>query len=168
MPDLRARLRASLDQVRDRSQRVSLALPDVVRDRRAGLVRAALRLPSPRSLLPPARGALTLASSQLGSAQRQAVARQRVVGDRTLDRLSPAPLRAALREGAARLDGLTARLASVSHEAVLARGYALVFRGDEPVTDAAEVRPGAKLRLRFRDGEVAVTAGKAGQSVLPI
>jgi len=168
MPDLRGRLRASLDQVRDRSQRVSLALPSVVRDRRAGLVRVELRLPSPRSLLPPARGALTLASSQLVAAQRQAAARQRVAADRTLDRLSPAPLRATLREGAARLDGLAARLASVSHEAVLARGYALVFRGAEPVTDAAAVRPGAKLRLRFWDGEVAVTAGKAGQAVLPI
>jgi len=168
MPDLRGRLRASLDQVRDRSQRVSLALPSVVRDRRARLVRIELRLPSPRTLLPPARGALALASSQLAAAQRQAVARQRVAADRTLDRLSPAPLRATLREGAARLDGLAARLASVSHEAVLARGYALVFRGAEPVTDAAAVRPGAKLRLWFWDGEVAVTAGKAGQAVLPI
>ncbi len=168
MPDLRGRLRASQDQVRDRSLRVSLALPNLVRDRRAELVRVGLRLPPPRSLLPPARGALTLASSQLAAAQRQTVARQRVVADRTLDRLSPAPLRAALREGAARLDGLAARLASVSHEAVLARGYALVFRGADPVTDASAVRPGAKLRLRFRDGEVAVTAGKAGQAVLPI
>ena len=168
MPDLRVRVRASLDEVRGRSLRVSLALPNLVRDRRAGLVRMELRMPSARALLPPARGTLALVSSQLAAAQRQAVARQRIGADRTLDRLSPAPLRAALRESTARLDGLAARLASVSHEAVLARGYALVFQGAEPVTDAAAVRPGAKLRLRFRDGEVAVAADKAGQAVLPI
>ncbi len=168
LPDLPGRVLAARLAADGLHGRLRLALPNLVVARRAGLVRVELRLPSPRTLLPSARGALALASSQLAAAQRQAVARQRVAADRTLDRLSLAPLRAALREGAARLDGLAARLASVSHEAVLARGYALVFRGAEPVTDAASVRPGAKLRLQFRDGEVAVTAGKAGQAVLPI
>ena len=168
LPDLPGRVAAARLASEGLHGRLRLALPNLVIARRAGLGRADARLPSPRTLLPPARGALTLASSQLDAARRQAMARQRVMADRTLGRLSPAPLRAALREGTARLDGLAARLASVSHEAVLARGYAMVFQGGDPVTDAAAVRPGAKLRLRFRDGEVAATADKAGQAVLPI
>ncbi len=168
MPDLRLRVRGAQGGMQDQGLRLALALPGVVRGRRAGLTQVELRMPSPHGLLPPARAALALAASQLAAAQRQAVAGRRIVADRTLDRLHPAPLRAGLREAAARLDGLAARLASVSHEAVLARGYALVFHGAEPVTDAAAIRPGAALRLRFRDGEAAATAGGPGQGLLPI
>ena len=169
VPDLGVRLRASLDEVRRGGVRVSLALPELVRGRRAGLVRAELRMPAARGLVPPARGALALAASGLAAAQRGVMERQRGGAGRVLDRLSPAPLRAAVREGRARLDGLGARLESVSHEAVLARGYAVVLQGGEPVTDAAAVRPGAALRLRFRDGEVGATAAAGpGQGLLPI
>jgi len=112
-----------------------------------------------------------LAGVGLDAARQQAVARQHIQADRVLDRLSPAPLRGAIREARVRLEGLTARLSSVSHDAVLARGYAMVYQDTEPVTQAAAVRPGATLRLRFTDGDVAVTAaGKAaaGQGLLPI
>ncbi len=162
VPDVRAGLRALGDGLRERGVRVSLALPNLVRDRRAGLVRVELRMPSPHGLVPPGRGALALAASHLAAAQRQAASRRRIQADRTLERLSPLPLRAGLREGAARLEGLGARLASVSHEAVLARGYAMVFQGGDAVTDAGAVRAGAGLRVRFRDGEVAVTADRGG------
>ena len=70
------------------------------------------------------------------------------------------------------LGGLAARLDSVSHEAVLARGYALVLTtAGHAVTRAAEVSPASRLRLRFADGEIKATAeGKAkaaGQATLP-
>ena len=171
MPDLPARVRAAQDAVQARGMRLALAVPGLLRDRRAGLVQVELRMPQPRSLVPPARGRLAVSAAQLQAAGRNAVARQTVGADRVLDRLHPAPLRAGIREAAARLDGLAARLASVSHEAVLARGYAMVYQGAEPVTDAAGVRPGTALRLRFRDGEVAATAvgkGGTGQGMLPI
>ncbi len=87
-----------------------------------------------------------------------------------LARLSDAPLRARLREAHARLEGISARLESVSHEAVLARGYVLVFDAREkPLTSAASVRPGARLRLRFADGEIGARADAVvGQGVLPL
>jgi exodeoxyribonuclease VII large subunit len=78
-----------------------------------------------------------------------------------------------LREARARLEGTAARLASVSPLAVLARGYALVTDpAGTPITQAAVVKPGARMRLRFADGEVKATAdgGKPGerQGMLPL
>ena len=76
--------------------------------------------------------------------------------------LRPAPLAAQLREQRARLEGWSARLDSVSYNAVLARGFALVQDADgHPVTTAAGVAPGAALGLRFVDGEVRVRADGA-------
>ena len=91
---------------------------------------------------------------------------------RVTARLTDAPLRAQLREARARLDGLSARLESVSHTQVLARGYALVFdAAGHPVVAAAQVRPAAALRIRFSDGEVRATAagkGEGRQGALPL
>ncbi len=87
------------------------------------------------------------------------MARQGGRAGATLGRLSPAPLQGGLREARARLEGAAARLDSVSAEAVLARGYALVLDGSgQAVTSAARVTPGQKLRLRFGDGDVAASA----------
>jgi exodeoxyribonuclease VII large subunit len=50
-------------------------------------------------------------------------------------------------------------LESVSPLAVLQRGYALVSDpAGHPLTSAAAVKPGARLRLRFADGEVGAAA----------
>ena len=64
-----------------------------------------------------------------------------------------------MREARARLAGASARLELVSPEAVLKRGYALVFdlRG-HPVTSAGAVAPASRLRLHFADGDVHATA----------
>ena len=82
-------------------------------------------------------------------------------------------MRASLREARARLDGTAARLESVSPLAVLSRGYALVTdRAGLPIIGAVGVKPGARLVLRFADGEVKVTAdgGAAAtrQGMLPL
>ena len=64
-----------------------------------------------------------------------------------------------LRESRTRLEGTAARLESVSPLAVLQRGYALVSDATgHPMTSAAAVKPGARLRLRFADDEVGATA----------
>ena len=68
------------------------------------------------------------------------------------------------REARARLEGMSARLESVSPEAVLKRGYTLVFdAAGHPLTSAEAVPKGAGIRMRFADGEVrAVTEGGKG------
>ena len=151
LPDLPAMLSAARDRVRDRGGRLVLALPNLVTTR---------------------RHALGLAEQRLLSGLRQAVGfvHQRAGG--ILGRLTASVPRAALREARARLDGTAARLESVSPLAVLARGYALVTdpKG-APITQAVVVKPGARMRLRFADGEVRATAdgGKPAdrQGMLP-
>jgi exodeoxyribonuclease VII large subunit len=111
--------------------------------------------------------------AQLSGGLRHAIASSRVQAARTLARLTPAPLRAGLREGRAHLAGLAARLESVSPEAVLKRGYAMVFdAAGHALTSAAAVPPGARLRLKFGDGDVHATAdgGKPAsrQGTLPL
>lgn len=58
--------------------------------------------------------------------------------------------RSALAAGAARLEGL-------SPLAVLSRGYALVWDGERLVRRAADVEPGAELRVRLHSGGLRVT-----------
>ncbi len=141
----------------DRAHRLSLALPNLLGRRRAALVSAERHFPRPHELIAARRGQLALASMHREQAFAAALARVRHRSERA--RLSAAPLLATLRERRARLEGLSARLASVSHEAVLARGYAMVRdRAGHPVTRASGISPGADLTLRFADGERAVTA----------
>jgi exodeoxyribonuclease VII large subunit len=80
---------------------------------------------------------------------------------RTTGRLTPAPLTAALRERRARLEGIAARLDGASYEAVLARGFALVRdSAGHALSTAAAVKPGARLSIRFADGDVPATADR--------
>ncbi len=88
-------------------------------------------------------------------------------------RVTEAPLRSRLREAAARVEGLAARLEAADPRAVLARGYVLVTdRAGQPVTSAAAVRPAARLTLEFGDGAVAVQrvpeGGSKRQGMLPL
>lgn len=69
----------------------------------------------------------------------------------------PVPHLNALR---ARLDRAQGVLAAISPQNTLARGYTITLGPDgQPLTSAAQVAPGQKLRTRFADGEVeSVTA----------
>ena len=151
LPDLPSLVGNARQRLDDRAARLVLALPNRLAAQRNAFVRAAEQL----------RGAL-----------RHAVANRAAAAARVLPRLHDAPLRGKIREGHARLEGLAARLESVSYEAVLARGYALVADGHgAPLTTASAVRPGMDLRIRFRDGEVRATADRATeprQRVLPL
>jgi exodeoxyribonuclease VII large subunit len=156
-----------------------LALPTLLATRRAALVKAERALPDAPALLRGAasaladRGArlrlglpallagthhrLATAAAGLPAALRHAVQRQRIVGARTLLQTGDGALLGRLREAAARVEGLGARLASADPRAVLARGYALVTdTAGRPVTSAAAVRPAARLKLEFGDGTVDV------------
>jgi exodeoxyribonuclease VII large subunit len=143
LPDLPALLGTARQRLDDRAERLRLALPNLVRGWAARL---------------------TLARSTLAGGLRHTLAARRDRAVRVLARVSPAPLQARLREARARLDGAAGRLESVSPLAALQRGYALVTdpRG-HPLTTAGVVKPGARLRLRFADGEVAATADGGGK-----
>jgi exodeoxyribonuclease VII large subunit len=145
LPDLPAILAGQRERVQERAVRLTLALPNVVSSRRARL---------------------GLAGHALLSGLRQGVGGIHNRANRVLGRLSDAPVRASLREARARLEGMSARLESVSPLAVLGRGYALVTdQAGHALTSAAAVEPGARLMLRFADGEVKATADgrKAGR-----
>ena len=143
LPDLGALLATWRQRLDDRAERLRLALPRFVAAKGERL-----------------RGGL-----------RQALAKQGTLAASVLTRLRPAPLQARMREARARLEGLAARLESVSHEQVLARGYALVLdRKGNLLPRAAAIAPGMALTLKLADGEVAATAddGKPRQSSLPL
>ena len=181
LPDLPGLLGGARQRLDDRAERLVLALPNLVERRRTALTAAERRLPDMPGLLNAARervrdrgvrlilalpglvaarrSGLDLASQRLVAGLRQSVGSVHNRANRVLGRLTDAPLRASLREARARLDGTAARLESVSPLAVLSRGYALVTdRAGQPITSAAGVKPGARLGLRFADGEVRATA----------
>ena len=181
LPDLPGLLGGARQRLDDRAERLVLALPNLVERRRTALTAAERRLPDMPGLLDAARerlsdrgvrlilalpglvaarrSGLDLASQRLIAGLRQSVGSVHNRANRVLGRLTDAPLRATLREARARLDGTAARLESLSPLAVLSRGYALVTdRAGQPITSAAGVKPGARLGLRFADGEVKATA----------
>jgi exodeoxyribonuclease VII large subunit len=187
LPDLPSLVGAARQRLDDRGARMLLALPNLLAARRASLDRAERGLPDLAALvrgarqrfgegavrlrlalpgrLAAARSELTLSAQLLRAALRHATANSANRAAGVLPRLTDAPLRARLRESHARLDGLAARLESVSYEKVLARGYALVSDGEgTPITTAKSVRAGMDLRLRFADGEARAIAGGRGET----
>jgi exodeoxyribonuclease VII large subunit len=150
LPDLGALLATWRQRLDDRAERLRMALPRFVATKGE-------RLP--------------VLSERLRGGLRQSLAKQGTRAAAVLTRLRPAPLQARLREARARIEGLAARLASVSHEQVLARGYALVLdRKGNLLARAAAIAPGMGLTLKLADGEVAATAddGKPRQATLPL
>ena len=193
LPDLPSLAGTARQRLEDRAARLVLAMPNLVAGRRASLALAERGLPDLAALLTAARrslaekdmrrrlalpnnvagqrGRLALSSERLRSSLRHAVSGRASLAARTLPRLTAAPVQARLREAAARLEGLGARLESVSHKAVQARGYALVFDGaGHPLTTAAQVKPGAALVISFVDADVRATASGASgrQQALPL
>jgi exodeoxyribonuclease VII large subunit len=163
LPDLPSLLGAARQRLDDRAARLVMALPNLVRTRRAALIAVERHLPAPWQIIERRRNTLALLVQRLASGLRQLATERRAAAGRITHRLSDAPLRACLREARSRLDGIAGRLEGVSPEAVLKRGYVLVFdRKGTPLTQAANVRPGAGLRLHFADGDVHATADRQG------
>lgn len=183
LPDLPGLLGGVRQRLDDRAERLMLALPNLLHKREAALDAAVRRLPDLPAMLATCRervrergvrliialpnlvarrhSTLELCGQKLVACLRHAVAGIHNRAGRTLGRLSEAPLRATLRETQARLEGTAARLESVSPLAVLQRGYAVVSdAAGHPLTSAERVAPGARLRLRFADGEVGATADR--------
>ncbi len=188
IPDLPALLGTARQRLDDRAERAMLALPSLVARRRAVLISVERRLPDPRTLTAAARASLRdhglrlvlgapglvaarrsgleVMAQRFTGASRRALALLRGRADRVTGRLNAAPLRASLREARAHLSGLGPRLDAASPLAILQRGYVLVTDpAGHPVVSAASVKPNARLRLRFGDGEVdAVAQGSGGRA----
>jgi len=192
LPDLPALAGAARQRLEDRATRLALALPNDLARRRAALARAERGLPDLAPLVAAARqtladrfmrlrmalpqmvtnrrATLALSGERLRSSLRHALAGRASTAARVLPRLTQAPVQLRLREQRARLEGFAARLESVSHKAVQARGYAMVFDAKgQALTSAASVPAGAELRISFTDGEVRATAaGARRQGALPL
>ena len=188
IPDLPALLGSARQRLDDRAERALLALPSLVARRRVVLTSVERRLPDPRSLTSAARerirdqslrlrlsaphlvaarhSALDMASQRLAGAVHRALTMLRGKADRVMGRVSDAPLRSSLREARAHLAGIGPRLEAASPMALLQRGYVLVTTpAGQPVTTAASVKSGGKLRLHFGDGEIdAVAQGGIGRT----
>jgi exodeoxyribonuclease VII large subunit len=155
LPDVPARLATSRQRLDDIGDRLPRALVALLAARRQAL--AGLRVPHPRE------GILARRASVQGLALRLSAAWARGRDARAaapaMARLSPAPVRALIRQKRTALEGLSARLDSASYQSVLARGFALVRDTEgHAVTAAARVAPGQALRLTFADGEVRAAA----------
>ena len=160
LPDAPALLAQARQRLDDRGDRLATALPGLVQVKRGLLVRVEARLRHPRERLAAARAGLA-ALVQRGEAA-WARAQQRRATAPALGRLSAAPVAGLIRERAAQLAGLAARLEAVSYHAVLARGFALVQDSKgAAVTLAKQVRAGQSLLLTFQDGTVEASAGRA-------
>ncbi|MCO6418730.1 exodeoxyribonuclease VII large subunit [Siccirubricoccus sp. KC 17139] len=154
LPGILGRLRQRLE---DRAERLAACWPVMLERKRAALHRVAQRLPHPREQVAAKRAALSLLAARKHAAWQRGLARRQAAP--ALARFSATPVLALLREKRARLEGLSARLASVSYQAVLARGFALVQDADgTPLPNAAAVAPGARLNIVFADGAVGATA----------
>jgi exodeoxyribonuclease VII large subunit len=155
LPDIPGRVQQARQRLDDRAERMGRAVTALLRTRREAL--APLRVPHPREAIEARRAALRLLRARAEAAWARAHKARRC--DKALVCFSDPPVLALVREKRATLEGMAARLESVSYQAVLARGFALV-RGEagEPVTRAAEVRAGQRLALAFVDGSVDATA----------
>ena len=191
LPDLPALLGGARQRLDDRSERLKLALPNLLAARRSALDRAERAIPDAPGLLRSSRIAIAeqgrrlrlglpslvqlrrhaLQRIHLDPALRHAVASHRRHSSSTLARLSPSMLASSVRETRTRLDAWGARLDSVSYQKVLERGFALVSDGaGHPLTRAADIRPASRLRLQFADGATEATAsgkGNPAQGALP-
>ncbi len=173
LPDVASLAEAARQRLDDRAHRLTLALPNLLAARRSALDRAERGMPDARAVLQAARQRTTDASLHLRLALQHGFQQRRQAATGTLSRLTAAPIRASLREAAARLNGLAAQLEGINPRAVLARGYALVFdAAGHPVGSATAVTPAARLRIEFADGSVAVRAERKGgeerQGALPL
>jgi exodeoxyribonuclease VII large subunit len=182
LPDLPSLLGNARMRLDDRAGRLGLALPNLlagrraalvgverhipdplalIANRRAGLVAVERRLPDPSALIGQRRAALAVLADRHRTGLLHTLRHAGMQAARTTSRLTAAPLNAALRERRARLEGLAARLDGASYEAVLARGFVLVRdAAGLALSSASAVKPGARVALRFADGEVAATADR--------
>jgi exodeoxyribonuclease VII large subunit len=143
--------------------RLSNATHNLLRRHAAVVEQLGHRLPRPREVIAGKEQSLKHLANLLDERAH------RIVGDRSArfeglhaaERLSGAAARL-IAASAERLAACGQLLESLSYQGVLRRGFALVRRGDQPVTRAADTAPGMDVTIQFHDGErAAVIDGSA-------
>jgi exodeoxyribonuclease VII large subunit len=168
-------------KVVDRAHRLEtgrLRLFDGARQRLTDIARA---LPRRERLLESPRQRFDHTAAKLGSALTLLVHRQRARFDRAAAGLTPAPLLHVVRkdhekvttlahrmqlsmqrrvsDASSRLNTNSLLLKTLSYEAVLERGFALVSKAGKGLVErGAEIKAGDKLEIRFADGTAPATA----------
>ncbi|KAB8124142.1 exodeoxyribonuclease VII large subunit [Komagataeibacter medellinensis] len=161
LPDLPGVMENARRRLDDLGYRLDLALPTHMRHLRGRLQSASDRLPAPHMVLALRRAEL----ARVGTASQQAMGALLRRGEARLGRLRvlPAVLVSQLHASASRLSGAGGRLDSLSPQAVLARGYALVTDSTgRPLAHAAQARHAAEVVMTFADGQVAACPLGAG------
>jgi exodeoxyribonuclease VII large subunit len=140
------------------------AASGLIERRRDLVANLGARLKTPGEQIAAAGAALNLAAVHLAAGIRQTLERQDRALERSAAGLTPRSLTALVERQAHALDALGRLLESFSYDQVLKRGFVLVRNvAGVPVTAAAGVAAGDRLRLQFHDGEAAVTAdGRSG------
>ncbi|KXV72627.1 exodeoxyribonuclease VII large subunit [Acetobacter cerevisiae] len=151
LPDLPGLLGTARMMLDDRGRRLDVALPGFVQGRRVALVAVERHMPAVETLLSGRRTRMALLGSALQTGLRHGLQTREARLGRL--RISPAPLAALVRERRAALVGVGGQLEAVSPQAVLARGYALVTAGGQPVTSARKLKVGEDVVLTFGDGQ---------------
>jgi exodeoxyribonuclease VII large subunit len=141
------------------AERLALSRHAYFGGRRERVARLGSALRHPREQIAAARHRLEASGQQLRLQMEQLLTRRERALERVAAELQPNRLRDDLARRRTQLDHAARLLESVSYQAVLARGFALVRDGaDRPVGSAAAVNPGETLTLQFADGKVAATA----------
>ena len=157
LPAARDRLTTAGQRLDDWSERLARGARGRLAAQRQAVGR--LRPLKPRQLLTLKRQQLTHAAGRLAAGHPATrIEWERRGVDQLAGRLRHAG-RAALSEGAARVETAARLLEGYSYRGVLARGYAVVRdERERPLTRAAEVKSGAALSLEFHDGRAAARA----------
>ncbi|RFD19393.1 exodeoxyribonuclease VII large subunit [Komagataeibacter melaceti] len=163
LPDLPTVMENARRRLDDRGYRLDLAWPTYIKHRRASLRSASDRLPGPQMILALRRADLARAGTACQQAMNTYLGRRGALLQGL--RVPPAVLVAQWRACASRLAGEGGRLASLSPQAVLERGYVLVTdRAGKPLSHAAQARRAAQVTLTFADGQVAARPVRPGTS----
>jgi exodeoxyribonuclease VII large subunit len=188
--DPRALLDGCVQRLDDRAERLDIAVRTGIDRRRTRLAELGARIRHPREILGEGRNRLDAETRALGMALRQVLAAERARLTGCAGRLSLAPTRQRMQDGARRaadmaerlrrahlqgigfaaqrLDRASSLLESYSFRRVLDRGFALVTDDEgRPVTAVGETRPGQSVTIEFRDGKAVAAIGGPGVDIPP-
>ncbi len=163
LPHPRAAVEDGMRRLDDRTDRLRLALPNLLHRRAADLDRLSARLRHPRDVLADRRHALESLGARLdhavklaATAERGRLERARMGVEQLVGRLGLAMTRL-LADRQRDLEAQSKFLESYSYQRVLDRGYAVVRDAQgHLVSAAADVEPGAMLEVQLKDGSLSV------------
>lgn len=158
LPDPVSLIETAAQRLDDRSERLQVAIANLLERRRAMTAECGARLRHPRDQIAAKRQELASCVRALDGAARNAVAAIAARYDRlgAEHRLANGIARL-LRDCAGRVEKEGRLLESYSYRGVLARGFALVRDGEHALGSVEEAKPGMGVTVTFHDGDVGAT-----------